>query len=154
MRFVFRLILVFAAAYPFATTPLKAHEGATGIVKERMDLMVSLGQAMKALKGQIQQDAGDNGSALIDAAVRISEHSKRMQELFPAGSLQPPSVARPEIWSNRERLNALADYLGKEAQILAGMAGKGDRSGLMPQFRRMGAACSACHKSFRSNRKH
>ena len=154
MRYVFRLVLEFAAAYPLSIPSLSAHERATGIVKERMDLMVSLGEAMKALKGEIQREAAVDGTALIDAAKRISEHSKRMQDLFPEGSMDPPSVARPEIWTSPGRFNALADNLGKEAHILSGMAGNGERQDLMPQFRRIGAACSACHKSFRSNKKH
>jgi cytochrome c556 len=154
MRFIFRLILVLAAVYPFSMTPLHAHEGATGVVKERMDLMVSLGQAMKTLRAAIQREAGDDDTALIDAAARISAHSKRMQAMFPAGSMRAPSVARPEIWTDRSRFNTMADDLGKEVKIISDIIRNGDREGLMPQFRRIGAACSACHKSFRSRKKH
>jgi cytochrome c556 len=152
VRSIVWFFLMMAAVSPFSITSLNAHEGATGVVKERMELMVSLRQTMKALSGMIRADERPDNAALIDAATRISEHGKQMQLLFPTGSMEAPSVAKPEIWTDRRQFNAMADTLGREAQSLIEIVRSGDRERLMPQFRRVGASCSACHKSFRSKK--
>ncbi len=126
--------------------------GATGVVKERMDLMVSLSKSMKALHSMIQGKVNYDDTMLVDGADQMSEQSRRMKMLFPSGSMQAPSVAKPEIWTDSSKFNALADRLGAETEKLIEIGKNGDRKDLMPQFRRIGAACSACHKLFRSKK--
>jgi hypothetical protein len=50
-----------AALFLMAAPPAFAHDGATGIVKERMDAMLTLGSTMKSLlkivKGRVKFDA-------------------------------------------------------------------------------------------------
>lgn len=66
-----------------------------------------------------------------------------------------PSAARPEIWVRPDEFRAMADAMGAEAAKLAVIGKTDGRDALKMQFRRIGKACSACHKSFRTKkRKH
>ncbi|MEK9722941.1 MAG: hypothetical protein VW405_05580 [Rhodospirillaceae bacterium] len=63
---VFAALVALAAALP-AGAP--AHEGATGVVKERMELMEDLGRALKALAPMVK------GQAPFDAA-RVKAYAR------------------------------------------------------------------------------
>lgn len=132
--------------------PANAHMGAAGIVKERMDLMVSLGKTMKALNAMARGKVDYDGRAVTRAADRLLDKSKKMQMLFPEGSIKPPSMAKPEIRTRMDDFKALADALGGEARKLAAIGKNGDAKALARQFRRIGKACSACHKPFRAKK--
>lgn len=134
-------------------TPANAHKGATGVVKERMDLMSSLGKTMKSLNAMARGKTDYDQAAIKSAAEQILRQSKQMQSLFPEGSNQMPSVAKPEIWTRPGEFKALAVALGTEAVKLGGLDKSGGRDALKQQFRRVGKTCSACHKPFRSKKR-
>ncbi len=100
-----------------ATT--NAHENATGVVKERMDLMGNLGKSMKALTRLIRgRDPYDSGKVKALAKELADHGSENLTKLFPKGSLHKPSTARPEIWDDWERFAALANLLTDYAKAL------------------------------------
>lgn len=96
-----------------------AHGGATGVVKDRMELMESLGDAMKALtaifRGQQDYDA-DRVRKL--AAVIEAHGGETMTKLFPEGSLDHPSEALPTVWQDWERFVRLSEDLSVYAGAL------------------------------------
>ena len=102
-----RNAILVAAACCLAGGGLFAHEGATGVVKARMDMMKEMGADLKRLtaisRGEAPYDA-DEVSAIGDAYLR---HGGHFPDMFPAGSDKPPSEAAPAIWSERDRFNAL-----------------------------------------------
>lgn len=126
-----------------------AHMGATGVVKERMELMVSMGKAMKSLNAMVRGKTDLDPDSFAGAARRIQKHSAEMIKMFPKGSMQAPTEARPEIWTDWERFQALASSMEAEAGKLAAAGGSGDRKAIALQFRRVGKLCSSCHKDFR-----
>lgn len=86
-----------------------AHGGATGVVKERMDLMDNQKDAMKSLssiyKGEVKYDA----DVVRKAALIIRDHSgDAMTRLFPKGSIKGHSEAKPLIWQEWERFEGIA----------------------------------------------
>lgn len=97
-----------------------AHGGATGIVKERMDLMDSIGKAMKSVTEMFQGTTDYDADEVRDAASLIANHGgEAMTRLFPEGSIQAPSEALPAIWQDWERFSALAKDLSVYAKALA-----------------------------------
>ncbi len=134
--------------------PISAHEGATGIVKERMDLMISIGQTMKALSAMVRSPAQFDQNDLVDAAGQLSRKSERMLLLYPEGSMTPPSEASAEIWARPAEFAAIAKALDNEARRLIDVSRNGSREDLATQFRAIGKTCSDCHKSFRTKKKH
>ena len=98
-----------------------AHNGATGIVADRMMGMMMLGEQMQVLT-PIINGSSDPGPAVIEeAAAMIAAHSgNAMTELFPQGTTEFPSEARPEIWEDwalfaqyAQQLESLAQELGR-----------------------------------------
>jgi len=103
--------------------PAVAHDGATDMVKQRMDLMSSLGRTMKSLNAMARGKSDYDGAAVQRAAEQIQRQRKQMRSLFPEGSNQMPSVARPEIWARPGEFNGLADALGAASAARAAYDG-------------------------------
>lgn len=148
-----------------------AHDGATGIVKERMELMKAIGQSMKSLgavfKGQVEYDP-----VVIEGAARDIQalSGSKMTALFPDGSLHQPSEALPTVWEEWVKFENLAILAESYSGALAAAAnnpsadggmrlsdmgvGDGDPATLAagaPQraFGFLAKTCSNCHETFR-----
>lgn len=81
-----------------ATDLTHAHGGATGIVKERMDLMASVGKSMKTVTEMFQSAKPYNAEQVSAAARLIGTHGgEQTTKLFPEGSINGPSEALPAI---------------------------------------------------------
>ena len=148
-----------------------AHGKATCIVKERMDQMVTLKDAMKMLKDELASGGDYDVPRVIEAARIVERHSgAAMTDKFPEGSTQH-SEALPSIWTDPDRFAELAGELESYAAAMASAAQNGatapaDRgilgifsatpspeelSRLHPfeAFKAAADVCSACHREFR-----
>ena len=123
-----------------------AHEGAEGVVKERMDRFKENKEAMKAIKGNL---AGDT-AVIAQKASEIEAWAKEMVNFFPEGSTQPPSEALPAIWKEFDRFTDLARANEKAAANLKNIAQSGaDTSTLIGAFRSLGKTCKDCHNDYK-----
>ncbi|MDF2180988.1 cytochrome c [Neptuniibacter sp. CAU 1671] len=113
-------VVVLAGLLASLSSVVIAHSGATGIVKERMEAMKEMKQAIKTVsdmfKGKIPYDA--NG---VKAAAKVidSHAGKKITQLFPEGSLHHPSEAKAEIWQEWTRFSHLSERLSVISQGLA-----------------------------------
>jgi len=71
----------------------QAHEGAEGVIKDRMDRFKANKESMKAIKGNLGGDA----SVIAKEALAIQDWANQMTDFFPEGSTQSPSEALPAI---------------------------------------------------------
>ena len=147
-----------------------AHSGATGIVKERMDGMKAMTEGLKSLVPMIKKERPYDPQTVRDVATVLQTHAgQNMLELFPEGSLQMPTEARPEIWTNWEDFSRQAMRLSVMAQGLAlsaetGLAAPGSAQvtitgattaqeiGALPVpvvLNAIGENCLACHTDYR-----
>jgi cytochrome c556 len=138
----------------FAFVPLAlAHEGATGLVKERMDLMDTQKDAMKVIgemaKGTVPFDA----AKAAEAAGEIERTSKQIPELFPEGSGGHPSEAKPEVWTKWEEFTGDAEELETAAKDLILALEAPGAPDWKAQFKGVIDACKTCHKTFRMEEK-
>lgn len=138
-------LLAFAAV---TIPPALAHEGATGIVKQRMEAMRSMGDAMKELAAMLRGKQAYDADRVRDLASRIAMHGgDTLVELFPEDSIEGPSEALPAIWEDGQGFAELAQALQTNAGALS------DSAGAQPEaaaaFAGLGRTCSACHKDFR-----
>lgn len=103
-----------------------AHTGAMGVVKERMDAMSTIGDANKVLRAMFSGEAAYDADAVAENAAIIQGHAgSALTELFPQGSLDTPTEAKPEIWQNWPEFTALAERLERSAEALAKAAPNG-----------------------------
>jgi cytochrome c556 len=112
-----------------------AHSGAMGVVKERMDAMKAMGDAVKRIKPMMSGEAVYDAAAVQAAARVIAEEAgAAMTGKFPEGSGGGVSEALPAVWSDRARFAALARDLevtarGLEHAAQNGTHGAGHMSG-------------------------
>ena len=128
-----------------------AHSGATGIVKERMEAMKSVGAEMKVIAGMLQGKVGFDAGRLEKAAMVINSHAVKIEHLFPKGSDHKPTRALPEVWSDKVEFDKLGKELAMAAQVLAGKAKVAKSAGeVKMEIITVGKNCKACHKKFRA----
>lgn len=140
-------ILAIVGAF-MALAAAHAHEGATGVVKERMDSMKTVARAMKAIKTEIAKGDAFDAGAIAENAGIVQRHSgEALVALFPEGSGHAPSEARPEVWSDRATFAELADDMSQLAATLKAEAQAGARP--TQAFADLAGACGRCHKWFR-----
>ena len=108
-----------AASIAVIATTVAAHKGATGVLLERMQAMLAMGKATKAvapmMRGQIDYDADQTRAY---AAVLQTHSGKAMLALFPDGLNAKPSVAKDNVWTDWEEFSDLANDLAMYAAAL------------------------------------
>ena len=98
-----------AAALP---SLVNAHGGATGIVKERMDLMKDMKDSMKTLSAMFKGESEYNADTVRKHAMLINSHAgDAMTKLFPTDSQQGHTEAKPILWDEWNQFKELADGL-------------------------------------------
>ncbi len=127
---------------------LHAHEGATGIVKERMDVMKSFGDSVKVMKDMLMGKASYDAAKIKEAARAMQEHAgEEMTAMFPEGSLDDHTEALPAIWEDWDRFSRLAGELRGKAAALEAAAD--DQAAFAAAFKDLGDTCLSCHTKFR-----
>lgn len=133
-----------------------AHEGASGVIKERMDAMKAMAGAMKTVGGMVKGETQYDAAKATASAQAIGAHSGVvMTKLFPKGSLHPPSEAKAEIWQDWARFEQAARELGVAAKDFETTltAGADLPEPMRAAFRRLGEACKTCHEKFREKKR-
>lgn len=132
-----------------ASASALAHGGATGVVKERMDAMGVIGDAVKVIGQMLRGTTGYDPAGIEVAAGVIASHAgKNLTQLFPQDSINGPSEALPAIWSDWATFQKQADRLETLALKLATTAGT-DKTEIGKIFGDVAGTCKACHERFR-----
>lgn len=143
-------IPVFVAIALAAVVQAGAHSGATGIVKERMEMMKAIGANLKVLGDMVKGVASFDPQTAKAAALTIAGHGAAIPVQFPNGPVSPPSEASEKIWTDWERFAALANDMAASAGQFADKAGRASSiDALKPDFGRIAATCKSCHEAFR-----
>ncbi|OEJ69550.1 c-type cytochrome [Magnetovibrio blakemorei] len=129
----------------------KGHEGAKGIVFERMEHMKALAASMKALAPFAFGEAVFDGGEVARLAETISARTgQEMVRLFPKDSFDTTSEANPAIWQRWDQFERLAEDAQKQAKALAQAALVKTTVGA--NFMRLAGACKSCHIEFRQEK--
>jgi cytochrome c556 len=132
------------------TAPAAATE-VPPIIKERQDNFEGIGDAFKALRGELEKDAPDF-TLIVANATDINTRAQKIADHFPAGTSTADGFdteALPAIWEKPEEFKAAAQKLVDESAKLASLAGDGDKAAVGAQAKAMGGACKGCHDQFR-----
>ncbi|WP_261842014.1 c-type cytochrome [Aliamphritea ceti] len=157
-------------------TSVSAHQGATGIVKERMDQMDVMKKSMKSMAAMFKGKTAYDADAVRKHSQTIAKHSATtLTKLFPEGSLQHASEAKQEIWKKWDKFEFLSTELKRISLALetsadireadnneASMSMSMDTSAMADPavtedsadslFRQLADTCSSCHTSFRKKK--
>lgn len=127
-----------------------AHTGATGVVKERMDMMSDVAKSMKIIGQMIKGQVTYNPQDVQSAALNIEKHAKHFPMLFPEGSTQEPSEALPIVWENWEEFKKQLSVMEAKSSKLAELAPSTKTADdIKAQFLLVGKTCGTCHETFR-----
>ncbi len=127
-----------------------AHEGAEGVVKDRMDMMGEIARSMKTIGKMIKGVDSYNAKKAKAAALEIYGHMSHMTDMFPEGSTEKPSEALPVIWDDWDEFVALSNQLKDDSKLLSELAGTADSADtIKSQFGLVAKSCSSCHEKFR-----
>ena len=103
-----------------------AHNGATGLVMERMMGMSAMRDVMRDLAPIMQGQVVYDVSVVQQGAAKITEHAgDNMNELFPQEAIPAASYAKPAIWDEWARFTSLSEDLQMYAAGLATAAPNG-----------------------------
>jgi cytochrome c556 len=115
-----------------------------GPIRDRHELMEGIGKNAKVIGDALKSG---NFSPVGDAAAKIETSAVKVPLLFPKGSTDPKSRAKPEIWDNWKKFEELAKQLHANAGELARTAkGGGD---VKARANDLFATCKSCHDDFR-----
>ncbi|MEM7546091.1 MAG: cytochrome c [Pseudomonadota bacterium] len=140
MRWLAAVLVVVAGA-------ALAHDGATGVVKQRMDGMKDMSNATKAL-GAIKAGAIPYSPEVIRRAAGQFINKGRAQfDLYPEGSDGGMSDALDTVWSDRVRFEALLTDLIRAGERLDAVAA--EEAAALSAADDVAKTCKACHADFR-----
>ena len=141
------LIAVFCVFAILTDVPnLYAHQGATGIVKHRMDAFTKAKSQMREIQAALRESDRETISAITS---EMQIWAQQMQEAFPEGSDIPPSEALPAIWDDA---SGFADAITAYQTALIALhsaAQTDDSAAVRERFKAVGQACASCHKGYR-----
>jgi cytochrome c556 len=145
-----RLLCAFGAVLLVCGSTALAHEGATGVVKQRMDEMEKIGRAMKRINDRLNSKRGS--AEIARDAKELRAAAARMPSLFPHRSRDGHSEARAAVWERWPEFIAAAQVLEQQAEKLAAAARSGQDAAISNQVRSVTRARSGCHDVFRAKR--
>ena len=123
-----------------------AHSGATGIVKERMDMFKRSQKNLKAIKSHIR---GEDYGSIAKLADELREWAVTMPEYFPEGSNVKPSEASPKIWEDFTGFKRAAMENETATKKLIAAAEAGDQTAVVEGFKAVASSCKSCHQSYK-----
>lgn len=141
------------AIFIMGVTASVAHQGATGIVKERMDAMSDMSERTKLIGNMFKGEKELDRSYIRQASESFASHA---EELF----IQFPDTHESRVGSNTEALPSIwDDWDGFEEQINQFIAVNGDLQTalddqvsdkrLRKAFLTVARSCKSCHKTYR-----
>jgi cytochrome c556 len=123
-----------------------AHSGATGIVKERMDMFKKSQNNLKAIKAHI---GSEDYESIVKLADEIRDWAVKMPDYFPEGSNEKPSKASPNIWSDFDGFKNVAMKNETASKKLMVAAQAEDQKAVVDGFKAVAASCKSCHQSYK-----
>lgn len=128
-----------------------AHEGATGVIKERMDHMKAIGQQVKIMVPMMKGALPYDPEQVAKSAAIIEDNSgETFAALFPEGSNEKPSEALSGIWDNWSKFTDLSNALQSRAGDLKTVAtNNGSEDDFKAALGQMLRTCKSCHSDFK-----
>ena len=128
-------------------TPLLAHEGAKGVVKERMDKFKMSKKLMQSIHKSIQNE---DFATIEKSATTLYNWSKEMIKYFPEGSDGAPSEASADIWLDPDGFKKAVNNFELATLKLINKSKEKDFDMTVESFRSLARTCKGCHQKFRN----
>jgi cytochrome c556 len=141
--------IVVAATAALVVGAALAHEGATGIVKDRMAMMQNMDAQLKAIQAMLSGWAQFDPTALRKYVAALHDSCHQSESLFPAGSQDRHSHAKPAVWDNPKAFHEEFQKLHAASEALVEIVADGDRIDIAIAANDLQKTCDGCHATFR-----
>ena len=132
--------------------PVSAQDArVAGQVKLRQSAYTVLGAQMGIMAGMVQGRALFDAKAFQVAAERAAFMATVVPDVFPAGSVNASSKAKPELWNNAAEFQKLMKDIQTRTAALVTAAKSGNLETIKPAFGATGASCKACHDKYKAD---
>ena len=141
------VLILFLISFPFFSY---SHEGATGIVKERMDKFKESKNLMRTINKSLSEN---NFDVITQSAQKLNKWANEMHEYFPKGSeasSSNKSEASDNIWSDPEGFKQAIKKFEISSAKLIKISQNKTIDDTVSSFREVAASCKGCHKQFRN----
>ncbi|HUE46081.1 MAG TPA: cytochrome c [Aestuariivirgaceae bacterium] len=135
----------FAAIAGLAVAGFVAAALAADVIEERQDVMKSNGDAMKALSAIAKNEAPFDAAVVQESGETIAAGLTKAKDLFPEGSGEGDTRAKPEIWQDKADFNRHREETITAAQALAAVT---EQANFMPALANLGNGCKGCHDKY------
>ena len=140
--------LLLVAGVGVVSAHMTDEELPAGPIRERHELMEGIGKNAKVIGEAVKSGKFEPVAA---AAEKIRASAAKIPGLFPKGSSDPKSRAKPEIWTQWDKFENTSKDLEAKAGSLATTA---KASGDVPAAAQaMFGTCKSCHDDFRKPEK-
>ena len=150
-----RLRNVLAGALALAAvagvTSTQAADDPANVIKYRDMVMSGLADHIGAI-GAIVKGEVSYTAHIADHARSLHTTSLMLPDVFPEGSDQGETRAKPEIWQDWAKFEGMMNDLREESGKLADLADAGDMGAIGAQLQKVGETCGNCHKPFRKEK--
>ncbi len=152
MKLIFLVVILMSVVSLRLT--VQAHEGAKGVVKQRMDAMKTMASSMKSLHAIATRKAKfDREKIKTNTSAIRNVGGEKLLKMFPQGSVMSPSEAKPEIWENWPTYVNLVENLSQKLDAMdAVLSTAVTRAEFYSTFMGLSQTCSNCHKRFRAKK--
>jgi cytochrome c556 len=127
-----------------------AHEGATGVVADRMAAMQNMDLTLKAIQAMLAGWAGFDLPTMRKYAASLHDNCHQSEGLFTARDQDPRSRAKPAVWDNPEAFRETYKKLHEASEELVATAAGGDRADIAVVVSDLQRTCDGCHATFRN----
>ncbi|WP_394730654.1 c-type cytochrome [Altererythrobacter sp. GH1-8] len=150
-------LLTLAACGDTAEAPAPAPDQASSeespgnVIELRQANFEAMGDAFKAIRGQLEGDAPDF-AVIEESAQAIGARISANKDLFPEGTgidSGADTEALEVIWEKPEDFAESADKLIAASEALAAAAASQDLGAVQQAVKNLGGSCKACHDVFR-----
>jgi cytochrome c556 len=135
------IFLVVAGSFSFA------HEGASGVVKERMERFKTSQIGLREIVKFVKQAEFDQVKTRAESLTRWGDE---MPDYFPADSNPKPSEAADRIWQDFADFTLRAEAFSEASKGLALAAQKADQKATLNAAMAVAQSCKACHQAYRN----
>ena len=139
------LAMVFTLGLAASAAQAQSADATIAARKAGMDLLSAAAGASKRAV-----DAKGDVKPLKSTADAMAAWAAAVPGLFPAGSDKGNTKALPEVFSDHAGFEKAAGVLHVASMKLAAAADANDQAAFATAFGEVGAACGACHRTYRA----
>lgn len=143
----YRLIALSVAV--LATGPAVAHDGAMGVVAERMTVMKGMAANMKTVGEMLNGRKAFDATAVQTGIAALHENCHQAQEQFSSSTADHASRASSAVWEKPDEFKAEMETFDAAVKALVAASEAGNLDGMRVPFKDVAQSCSSCHERFR-----